>query len=215
MKSKIFDGLKNMVFEDTDPKPTSTSAAPVAAVPVSVPMTASVPTNLPLDEEAEKVYQKILSETDFSKTEIAATLHRYLDPLASLTALDEHTRFKTAALQAKAQESLSPEKILGTFEGLKVALANEQKEFDSAAEDTARQEIATRQSKSKELAETIAKKQAEIEELTKQLASVTTELTTAQTKIQRAQSSFAAAARRRTAELDQEKAKYADLLKGL
>ena len=217
MKSKILGSLKNMVFEETDPKQSDAPASNAGVVPViAVPTVVyNAVAGTPLDDESEKVYQKILGETSFDKTATSVTIHKYLDPLASLAALDEHTRFKTAFLQARAQDGLSAEKVLGTFDGLKVALSNEQKEFDAAAQETEQQDIGGRQKEVKDISETIAQKQAEIAQLTQQLATVSTELTTAQTKIQRARSQFASAANRRSAELDNEKAKYVDLLKGL
>src|SRR5208283_484190 len=233
MSNKFFDGIKHVIIEDDDPKPEGqgqaqahaqphTEAAPAVAPPVAsftdsaVYQPVSVPTmsTQPLSEEAEHVYQRILAKTNFNATQVAATIHKYLDPLAAISSLDERTRFKTAVVQAKAQEGLSAEKILGTFEGLKVALANEQKSFAAAEQDTEEQEIASRQKKVKEITDAITQKQKEIVQLQERLASVTNELTTAQAKIQNAQTQFALATQRRALELDQEKAKYASLLQG-
>jgi predicted nucleic acid-binding Zn-ribbon protein len=145
---------------------------------------------------------------------VAATIHKYLDPLAAIATLDERTRFKTAIVQAKAQEGLTQEKILATFDGLKVALQNEKESFQASAEATRQREINDRQRKIQEITDQIAQKQREIGQMQQRLSEMTTELVTAQGKIQRAESQFTIAAQRRAVEIDQEKAKYLSLLQG-
>jgi chromosome segregation ATPase len=219
--SKFIDGLKHVIIEDDDPKPEGqaqthsqphTEAAPTASTPVATaPDTVAHP---PMSEEIEHVYQRILAKTSFEATQVAATIHKYLDPLSALPSLDERTRFKTAVIQAKAQEGLTKEKILATFDGLKVALQNEQESFAASAEATKQQEIDNRQKKVQEITDAIAQKQKEIAQLQQRLSDITTELVGAQGKIQRAESQFTIAAQRRALEIDQEKAKYVSLLQG-
>ena len=134
--------------------------------------------------------------------------------LDDLRARPAVTRFKTAVIQAKAQEGLTQEKILATFDGLKVALQNEQESFAASAAATKQREIADRQQKVQEVTDAIAQKQKEIAQLQQRLSEVTTELVGAQGKIQRAESQFAIAVQRRALEIDQEKAKYVSLLQG-
>jgi len=228
--SKFLDGIKHVIIEDDDPKPTGqgqnqehphTEAAP-AAPPVAAytdntgyqsvsPLPASTQ---PMNEETEHVYQRILAKTNFNATQVAATIHKYLDPLSAIASLDERTRFKTAVVQAKAQEGLSQEKILATFDGLKVALQNEQESFAASAAATRQREIDDRQKKVQEVTDAIAQKQKEIAQLQQRLTDVTNELVGAQGKIQRAESQFTIAAQRRALEIDQEKAKYVSLLQG-
>ena len=221
MSNRIIDSIKHAIIEDDDPRPDSKSqvhpqassaTAPAATTSCSAPR----PTMLaqPMSEEVQHVYQRILAKTNFDSTQIAATIHKYLDPLVAIPSLDERTRFKTAVIQAKAQEGLTQEKILATFDGLKVALQNEQESFTASAQATKEREIADRQKRVQEATDEIARKQSEIAELQQQLTEMTGELLGAQSKIQRAESSFAAAVQRRTAEIDQEKAKYASLLQG-
>jgi chromosome segregation ATPase len=168
----------------------------------------------PMSEETEHCYQRILAKTNFDSTQVAATIHKYLDPLSAIPSLDERTKFKTAVIQAKAQEGLSQEKILATFDGLKVALHNEQESFAASAESTKQHEIADRQKKVQEITDAISQKQKEVAQLQQRLSDVTTELVGAQGKIQRAESQFTIAAQRRALEIDQEKAKYVSLLQG-
>jgi len=226
MSNKFIDSIKHVIIEDDDPKAeaqpqahpqphaeaTPAFAAPVAA---STDSAAYQPvTTQPMSEETEHVYQRILAKTNFDATQVAATIHKYLDPLSAIPSLDERTRFKTAVIQAKAQEGLSQEKILATFDGLKVALQNEQESFASSAEATKQQEITNRQKKVQEITDAISQKQKEIAQLQQRLSEVSTELAGAQGKIQRAESQFTIAAQRRAREIDQEKAKYVSLLQG-
>jgi hypothetical protein len=222
MSNKLIDSIKHAIIEDDDPKPQTptpaqphvqphTSPAPVAAseTPAYQPASAQ-----PMNEETEHVYQRILAKTDFNATQVAAVIRKYLDPLSQITALDERTRFKTAVVQAKAQEGLTQEKILATFDGLKVALQNEQESFAASAAQTKLREVDDRQRKVQEVTDAIAQKQREISQLQQKLSEYTTDLVGAQGKIQRAESQFAIAVQRRALEIDQEKAKYASLLQG-
>jgi nitrate reductase NapAB chaperone NapD len=227
--SKFIDGIKHAIIEDDDPKPatpTHPSQHVEASPAVAAPVAASMPTSSyqpvstqpintqPMSEETEHCYQRILAKTNFDATQVAATIHKYLDPLAAIPSLDERTRFKTAVVQAKAQEGLSQEKILATFDGLKVALQNEQQSFAASADATKQHEIADRQKKVQDITDAIAAKQNEISQLQQRLSDVTTELVGAQGKIQRAESQFTIAVQRRALEIDQEKAKYVSLLQG-
>jgi DNA repair exonuclease SbcCD ATPase subunit len=221
MSNKIIDTIKHAIIEDDDPKPNSNSqahsqgsAANTPAATTSSSAARPVMSAQPMSEEVEHVYQRIFAKTNFDSTQIAATIHKYLDPLVAIPSLDERTRFKTAVVQAKAQEGLSQEKILATFDGLKVALQNEQESFTASAQATREREIADRQKRVQEATDEIARKQSEIAQLQQRLTEMTSELLGAQSKIQRAESQFAAAVQRRAAELDQEKAKYASLLRG-
>jgi hypothetical protein len=222
--SKFIDTIKHAIVED-DPDPkastsnqahteskTSNSPAPLRESVAADP--AASASYQSFNEEAEHVYKKILARTDFQSTAVAATIRKYLDPLSAIPAMDERTKFKTAFVQARAQEGLTQEKILATFDGLKVALQNEQESFAATAEGTKDQEIAHRQKKVQEMTDAIAAKQKEISQLQQQLSQMSTDLVQAQGKIQHAESQFTIAAQRRAVEIDQEKAKYLSLLQG-
>jgi predicted nucleic acid-binding Zn-ribbon protein len=224
MSNKFIDGLKHAIIEDDDPKPQgqgqqhsqpqSEAAPPAANVAAPVDSAYHPAATQAMTEETEHVYQRILAKTNFNTTQVAVTIHKYLDPLSAIPSLDERTRFKTAVVQAKAQEGLSQEKILATFDGLKVALQNEQESFAASAAATKQREIDDRQKKVQEVTDAIAQKQREIAQLQQRLSDVTTDLVGAQGKIQRAESQFAIAVQRRAVEIDQEKAKYVSLLQG-
>ena len=150
MSNKFIDSIKHAIIEDDDPKteqkPQSQASHSVASEASSGNTAPHMTVNTqPVSEEVEHVYQRILAKTNFDSTQIAATIHKYLDPLVAIPSLDERTRFKTAVIQAKAQEGLTKEKILATFDGLKVALQNEQESFTASAQATKEREIADRQ----------------------------------------------------------------------
>jgi len=225
MSNKFIDSIKHVIIEDDDPKaetkPQAHPQDPAENAPTAAPVAASPDIALrpamntqPMSEEVEHVYQKILAKTNFESTQVAATIHKYLDPLSAVPSLDERTRFKTAVVQAKAQEGLTQEKILATFDGLKVALQNEQESFAASAEATKQREVNDRQKHVQEVTDAIAQKQKEIAQLQQRLSDMTTELVGAQGKIQRAESQFTIAVQRRALEIDQEKAKYLSLLQG-
>lgn len=218
--SKIIDTIKHAILEDDpDPKSSATSQphpdakAPAASRP---PTTVSDGASYHAagGEAAEQVYKRILAKTDFQTTPVAATIRKYLDPLSAISTMDERMKFKTAVVQAKAQEGLTEEKILATFDGLKVALQNEQESFAATAQANKEQEITDRQRKVQEISDAIAGKQKEISQLQQRLSQMSADLVEAQNKIQHAESQFASAAQRRAAEIDQEKAKYTGLLRG-
>src|SRR5258708_9115407 len=117
MSNKFFDGIKHVIIEDDDPKPEGEGQSqahpqPVShtAPPVAVPDTATTDSTAyqpvstqPMSEETEHCYQRILAKTNFDATQVAATIHKYLDPLSAIPSMDERTKFKTAGIQAKAQ----------------------------------------------------------------------------------------------------------------
>lgn len=220
MSNKFLDSIKHVIIEDDDPKAQTPAqhSQPQGAAPAE-PAAAAIVTppsvnSQPMSEEVDHVYQRILAKTNFEATAVAATIHKYLDPLSAIPNLDERTRFKTAVIQAKAQEGLTQEKILATFDGLKVALQNEQESFAASAEATKQREIGDRERRVQEVTDAITNKQREIAQLQQQLAEMSNELAGAQAKIQRAESQFHIAAQRRAVEIDQEKAKYVSLLQG-
>jgi hypothetical protein len=221
MSNKFIDTIKHAIIEDDDPKAEAKKQVNAEAPQSTETTTVSDNTAThaaisaqPMTEEVEHVYQRILAKTNFDSTQVAVTIHKYLDPLVAIPSLDERTRFKTAVIQAKAQEGLTKEKILATFDGLKVALQNEQESFTASAQATKEREIADRQKQVQEASDEIARKQSEIAELQQRLTAMTAELLGAQSKIQRAESQFAIAVQRRALEIDQEKGKYVSLLQG-
>jgi hypothetical protein len=218
-KHGLLDTLKHMAFED-EPESTTTSAvantapavapAPPSEVPSAAPPIAySVPIDASVVADNDETYKKILSKTDFESTEVAETIHKYLEPLKAIadTVMPPNVKFKTAVLQAKAQAGLTEDGILAAFDTLLARLQQEQAAFDEKEKQFVAHEITGRQDRITQISN-------QITELQQELAKLSNELVEAQGKSAHAQSRFLAAAQRRTSEIEQQKAQYAALLKG-
>jgi len=222
-KHGFIDALKNMAFEEEPEKPekpaapaaTTATAQPVSAAhvpftyapPVVTAVAAPIETGTVADND--EVYQRLFSRTDFETTDVAGTIHKFLDPLQAIadTVMPPNVKFKTAVLQAKAQAGLTEEGILNAFDNLKAQLQQEQDAFSAKAQQFAAREISGRQDKISQISSQIAQLQQELAELSG-------ELVEAQGKGTHAQGQFVAAAQRRAIEIEQQKEQYAALLKG-
>ena len=220
----LLDTLKHMAFED-EPEKAGKPAAPAAPAHMTMPVApprefvedvtlAAAPAGLVNADtgavpDSDEVYRKLLSKTDFEGTDVAATIHKFLEPLKAIpdTAMPANIKFKTAVLQAQAQAGLTEDGILSVFDSLRAKLQQEEDAFHSKAQQFAAHEVAGRQ-------EQIAQITAQITALQQQLAQLSGELVEAQGKSTHVQSQFAAAAARRASEIEQQKAQYAALLKG-
>jgi hypothetical protein len=228
-KHGLIDSLKHMAFEDEPEKPAQPehaaptptaagalrfgAAAHTAVEPapeaVSAPAAYSLPIDAGVVPDNDEAYQRLLSKTDFEGTDVAATIHKFLEPLKAIpdTVMPPNIKFKTAVLQAKAQAGLTEDGILAVFDTLKNKLQQEQDAFAAKASQFTAREVTGRQDQ-------IAKISTQITQLQQQLAQLSGELVEAQGKTTHVQSQFAAAAQRRAAEIDQQKAQYAASLKG-
>jgi hypothetical protein len=232
-KHGLFDSIKHMAFEDEPEKAekpetinspaaaqtfgTAAHAyAPAAPAESFAPSETSAPPvgyQMPIDTgvvpDNDEAYRKLLSKTDFEGTDVAATIHKFLEPLKAIpdTAMPPNIKFKTAVLQAQAQAGLTQDGILAVFDTLKARLQQEEDAFNAKAQQFVAREITGRQ-------DHISQITAQITQLQQQLAQLSGELVEAQGKSAHVQSQFAAAAQRRGGEIEQQKAQYAALLKG-
>jgi hypothetical protein len=212
-KHGLLDTMKHLAFEEEPTKPDTNPAAVPTATPAVTATTAPAGYPLPIDtgmaSDNDEVYQKILSRTDFEGTDVAATIHKFLEPLKAITdtVMPPNVKFKTAVLQAKAQAGLTEDHILATFDTLKARLQQEEDAFNAKAQQFAAREIAGRQDR-------ISQITGQITQLQQELAQLSNELVEAQGKSTHAQSQFAAGIRRRSSEIEQQKAHYTALLKG-
>src|SRR6266568_1330306 len=156
-KHGFLDAIKHIAFED-EPAKTATNAPP-AALPAATPTFVSeVPSaappivyTQPIDAgvvpDNDEAYRKILSKTDSEGTDVAATIHKYLEPLKAIsdTVMPPNVKFKTAVLQAKAQSGLTEDSILAVFDTLRARLQQEQDAFDEKAKQFVAREITGRQ----------------------------------------------------------------------
>jgi hypothetical protein len=207
-KHGILDSLKHLAFEE-EPEIAKTEAKPEGAAPHPTVTASTVANGSGIVPGNDEIYKKLLSKTDFEGTEAAATIQKFLGPLAAIpdSAMPPNLKFKTAVLQAKAQAGLTEENILATFDALKATLQKELNSFNTKAQQFVAQDITGRQNR-------ISQITAQITQLQQELAGLSSELVEAQGKATRAQSQFAAALARRSSELEQQKAQYAALLKG-
>jgi len=226
-KHGLIDSLKHIAFEE-EPEKTPASATPAAApaaaapftpaftAPFAPPAASAVPHagyTPPLDAgvvpDNDEAYRRLLSKTDFEATDVAATIHKYLEPLKAIpdSVMSPNVKFKTAVIQAQAQAGLTGDAILAVFDTLQTRLQQEKDAFGTKAQQFASTEITGRQDR-------IGQISAQITQLQQQLAQLSGELADAQGKSTLAQSQFAAAAQRRGSEIEQQKAQYASLLRG-
>lgn len=225
-KHSLIDALKHVAFED-DPAPApkhpeppsaiTTHAAPpfvagesapfaaVAAAPVA--FGAAIDAGVVPDNDS--VYQTLLARTDFEKSDIAATIHKFLDPLKAIpdSVMPSNVKFKTAVLQASAQAGLTEDGILAAFDALKIRLEQEKSAFEGKAQQFVDKEISARQEHIQQITDQITNLQQE-------LGRESNELVEAQGKAAHAQGQFQAAVQRRASEIEQQKALYSTLLKG-
>jgi hypothetical protein len=182
-------------------EPVEASAAP--------PVAYSLPIDTGVVPDSDEAYRRLLSKTDFEGTDVAATIHKFLEPLKAIpdTVMPPNIKFKTAVLQAKAQAGLTEDSILAVFDTLKAKLQQEEDAFNAKAQQFTAREITGRQ-------DHIGQITAQITQLQQQLAQLSGELVEAQGKSAHVQSQFAAAAQRRGTEIEQQKTQYAALLKG-
>jgi len=160
----------------------------------------------------EAVYKTVLDKTNFDNTTTAAMIHKYLDAMEG-TPLDPTAKFKTALQQAARLEGLTADKVLATFDTLKQLLKAESDRFATSVNNMVTKEVTARQNQLQQIADTIAQKQHEIEQLQMTHTQVAGELADAQTKVSNATTQFGLAAQRRSAEIDQQQAQFSALLK--
>jgi hypothetical protein len=193
------------LFQDEDPKKAAVPqriTPPPSSTPVYTYETSTV--IAPTDSAAPSgdSYSRLRAKTDFAGTEVGIALARYSEPLAGVIT-DEKLRAKTAAKLAE-KEGISIDKILATFDGLKVALQAEVGKFNAAGGqvDT---DIAAKESTIRELSQQMAQLQTQITQLGG-------EISDSRNHINKIKTEFTSAVNRRSLELDAEKSHYKELL---
>lgn len=186
-------GWKDAIFEQDPKKPAKVERAEPLPPPPPVP-----PLGGRIKVIESPVYQTLKAKVDFDQTDAGAALAKYLNPLREAN-LEEHAMYRAAVAQAKAQEGLSVAKILATFDGLKTRLQDEAAAFEQSAKDV-----------EAESADKVAKRNS----LQAQLDALNIEIQSAAVKIGSARVDFQQAVKTLTQELDSQKLKYSELLKG-
>jgi hypothetical protein len=213
--SKLSEKIHDAIFVEDDkdkkhhPAATPTSVAnpvpPAVASDYRQPPQPWPSTPTPTLTENSDIYQQIHDKTDFDQTSAGQILQKYLAPLANIP-MDQGQKYKVALAQASAQEGLTVDKVLATFDGLKVALQNEVSTFNELAAQRLDHEVNQRNAQ-------ITDVQAQIQQLQAQLQQLSNDAVSAQSKISTASNQFSMAAQRRGIELDQQKVQLANALK--
>jgi hypothetical protein len=180
-----------------------------ASAPATAPASPfAVPGSTVLDE---KVYQRVLSLTDFNSSDVGQKVQRYYDALEE-AGLDTASRLKTAVKQAAKLDGITPDQVLAAFDSLAGRLQAESEKFARAVEGQTQKEITGRQQQLQAISDNIAQLQKQIGELQAQHTQVGAELTDAQGRITNAQTQMQLATARRASEIEQQKAQFAGLL---
>lgn len=191
------DTIKGALFEQDEQKPKQ-QPTPGKAPIVMPRLSSGNITYAPAPPPSTGIYQRLKERTDFAESVPGKILMKYLAPLESLP-IEEHAKYKAAMAQAIAQErSFGIDRVLGAFDSLKAALQSEQTEFQSGL--TALENNLNENKKNLEALDVSAQ----------QLRQTISEQSA---KIESAKADFQAALAARTAELDQQKSKYTELLK--
>lgn len=207
-KSSFFDGLKRIgIEEEPETSKPEASAVPAPAAPKASSTISAASAARPV-LDTDPAYRKLLEKTSFEATEAGTAIGKYLLPLADISEseMPKNTKFKSAVLQAKSLENLTPEKLLGTFDSLKSVVEQEVRDFDIQAQQFITQEITARQDR-------ISKMKEQIAQLQKELSEVSADLVIAQEKAASVQAQFTAAVQRRSTEIDLKKHECANILK--
>ena len=194
---------KDHIFEHEPEKPATKVPVPVmkdGPMPPTTVVPAFVPDATSTSIADGKFYQKLLAKTDFDATDNGKTFNKYLAPLASVPGLADGLKVKAALAQA-AQEGLTPDKFLATFDAMQATLSAESQKFDGTISAMTNLEITDRQGK-------IADINKKIEDLKQQEVELAAAMGTAQAKIDSAKAEFAGAFKRRESEINSQKENY-------
>lgn len=207
--------VTSLVVDTDDEEPKAATKVPAASAPAPNPVAApsftprsgdvgspfSVPNTVVLDE---KVYQSVLSKTNFDTTPVGKTIHKYFDALEG-SGLDTNARFKAAMKQAAALDNITPDQMLQTFDQLQAALDRDAQGFAGVAATVEKNEITSRQDR-------IAAKKAQRTQLEQEIAQLESELADQQSSHSNATTQFGLAQQRRFQEIAAQKAQFAALL---
>jgi hypothetical protein len=192
---------------DTPYTPNMTPSASVPFMPgvggpaAAAPSPFAVPTTSVLDE---KIYQSVLSKTNFDSTPVGKIVHKYYDALEGVIA-DQGQRFRAAIGQAQKLDGVTPDQVLSTFDQMQAALDADAQSFNGACAAHDKNEIVTRQT-------SISNKQQQVAQLNAEIAQLTTELADEQARSTNAATQHNMAQQRRATEISTQKAMFASLL---
>jgi hypothetical protein len=196
--------LKDLIFEhEEQPSKPVAKPAPLTQQQTYVPTPATYSSAPVGGTDSTGAYARLFSKTDFSQTDTGVALNTYMDSLKTVIT-DEKIRCKAAATLAM-KDGTSKEKILATFDGLKITLQGEIDSFNQSA--TAQEDASITQKK-----EQIKQLSSQLGQLQAQISALGGEVSDSTAHIARVRNEFNTAVARRQRELEAERSHYAELL---
>jgi hypothetical protein len=157
--------------------------------------------------------QALKDATDFDKTDVGKQVAKEMKPLEGLQ-INESQRIGVV-LKAGADEGLTGEKIIATLDGLLKTLDIERDRFQAQIAAATKTDVDDCKVAIDQIGEQIKALEAHITELRNKQSQMSTDMITAQSKLQIKASQFNAAYEARKADLTNSRNHYAEILKGI
>jgi hypothetical protein len=204
----ILKTLRDAVFEEEDGPPAAdaSSAGSAGGASAAAGSAASAPTQVATPDVDDGTYGGLVEKTSFEATDAGRAVGKYLSAMDSLP-IEAALKLRTAVAQARRLDGVGDDALLATFDAMKGALEAERQSFQEASARFKAGEIDEREGRMRALTTEIDDRQA-------QLARLTAELAHARASMARITARFATAVERRDREIEQERARFAAVLRG-
>lgn len=169
--------------------------------------------NTAADSSLDIFTQALKAATDFDKTDVGKQVAKEMKPLDGLP-LNEAQKIGVA-LKAGAEEGLTGEKIISTLDGILKNLDGERDRFQAQIGGATKTDVDGRKDDIDRMAQQIASLESQITDLRAKQSQASTDMITAQSKLQIKATQFNAAYEARKAELTTSRNHYAEILKGI
>lgn len=235
-KDLLPEGLKHALLTEDDPalkpEPTvvvkariPTPGAPRINIPpyipgstVTLPRQQIVPVadaNYSTNDTPDNTFaQSLKAKTNFDTTDVGKQVAHEMKPLEGIASLTESDKINIA-LKAGAEEGLTAEKIIATFDSLLQTLESENSGFQNAVAAATQSGPEAIKAQIQAEADKIVDLEAQITAARAKQSDLSTELIKASTKIQTNTMQFNAAYEARKSELSSAKSHYQSILQGI
>lgn len=181
----------------------------------SIPPTGRTDMYAQADAAGNTIYaQSLKDKTDFDKTDVGKQVAHEMKPLEGIASLTESDKINIA-LKAGAEEGLTAEKIIATFDSLLQTLESENSGFQTAVTAATQSGPEAIKAQIQAEADKIVDLEAQITAARAKQSDLSTELIKASTKIQTNTMQFNAAYEARKSELTSAKSHYQSILSGI
>lgn len=157
--------------------------------------------------------QALKDATDFDKTDVGKQVAKEMKPLEGLQ-INESQRIGVV-LKAGADEGLTGERIISTLDDLLKALDTERDRFQAQIAAATKTDVDDCKTAIDQIGGQIKSLETQITELRSKQSQMSTDMITAQSKLQIKASQFSAAYEARKADLTNSRNHYAEILKGI